>query len=216
MKTIMGTLLLCGWLVALAVAGEDTPRPTTDDAVLAARLEFIKSFKHAGLDSTADDAKLLRILVEGAKYKRGVEVGSFKGFGAVNMGMAFEKNGGQLFTLEIDPQIAEECRGNLKKVWLDKTVTVVVGDALQTLPKLEGEFDFVFIDARKEDYMKYLKAIEPKLKPGAMVVADNTIQSAKQMKDFLDYLTTSPDYDAVTVRASMEKRDGMTIAYKVR
>lgn len=215
MKRSIVALFLCGWLAAVALAGEDAPKPA-DEALRASRLEFIKNFKRAGLDTTIDDAALLRILVESVKAKRGVEVGSFKGFGAINMGMAFERNGGQLITLEIDPQIAAECRENLKKVGLEKTVTCVTGDALKTLPTLEGEFDFVFIDARKEDYLKYLKAIEPRLKAGALIVADNTIQSARQMQDFLDYVTKGPDYDAVTVRASTEKRDGMTIAFKLR
>ena len=49
-----------------------------------------------------------------------------------------------------------------------------------------------------------------------MVVADNVIQSAKAMKDYLDYVQTSPDYDTVTIRASMEKNDGMAISYKIK
>jgi len=180
------------------------------------RADFIKSFSRAGLDSTPGDAMLLRILVAGAKSKRGVEVGSFKGFGAINMGIAFERNGGHLVTCEIDPGIADECRENLKKVGLEKTVTVVTGDALKTLPDLEGEFDFVFLDARKEDYLKYLKALEPKLKAGAVIAADNAIRSAGAMRDFLDYLSKSPDYEMVIVRASMEKNDGMAVCYKIR
>lgn len=210
MVNVIAGFAVCALLSATAIAAEG------EDALRALRLEFIKEFHRVALDSAADDAQFLRIVVAGAKCKRGVEVGSYKGFGAINMGMSFERNGGQLITLEIDPKAAEECRENLKKVQLDKVVTVVVGDALETLPKLEGEFDFVFIDAKKEDYLKYLKAIEPKLKVGAVIVADNTIQSAKQMKDFLEYLTTSPNYDAVTIRASMEKKDGMTIAYKLK
>jgi caffeoyl-CoA O-methyltransferase len=99
---------------------------------------------------------------------------------------------------------------------LGDTVAVVVGDALETLPKLDGEFDFVFIDAQKADYMRYLRAIEPKLKPGALVVADNTILYADQMRDFLDHLERSGSYDAVTIRASMDKNVGMTIAWKIK
>ena len=215
MKRILGALCVCAWLAVSVSAGEDAAKPA--DALYASRLEFIRNFKRAGLDSTAEDAALLRVLIETAKLKRGVEVGSFKGFGAINMGIAFERNGGQLITLEIDPKAADECRENLKKAGLEKTVTCITGDALKTLPELEGEFDFLFIDAKKDDYLKYLKAIEPKLKAGALVVADNTIQSAKQMADFLEHVTKNPEnYDAVTVRASMEKKDGMTIAYKRR
>lgn len=180
------------------------------------RNEFVKNFQRIGLNTTVGDAMMLRILVESTGAKRGIEVGSSTGFGAINMGIGFERTGGHLYTLEIDPQSAKVCRDNLKKVGLENTVTCIEGDALKTLPKLEGQFDFVFIDAVKQDYMKYFKIIEPKLKPGAVVVGDNVIRSAKAMKDFLDYIQNSPDYDTVIIRASMEKNDGMSISYKIR
>ena len=159
---------------------------------------------------------LLRILVESSRAKRGIEVGSANGYGAINMGIAFERTGGHLYTIDISPRMVKACRENVRKMRLEKTITVIEGDALKVLPKMEGEYDFIFIDALKRDYLKYLKAVEPKLKVGSVIVADNTIQSARAMKDFLDYLRTSPDYDFVTVRASDEKRDGMSIAYKIR
>ena len=199
-----------------AMVGTSVYSGEADKTSPAFRAEYVRNFSRAGLDSAPGDAMFLRVLAAGVKAKRGVEVGAFKGFGAINMGIAFERSGGQLFTMEIDPQTAEECRENLKKVGLEKTVTVVTGDALKTLPELKGEFDFVFLDARKEDYLKYLKILEPKLKAGAMIVADNAIRSARAMKDFLDYLSTSPDYEMVIVRASMEKNDGMAVCHKIR
>ncbi len=180
------------------------------------RKQFIKNFRRTSLNTTEGDAMMLRILVESMKAKRGIEVGSATGFGAVNMGIAFERTGGHLYTLEIDPRMVKTSRDNLKKVGLEKTVTCIEGDALRTLPTLEGKFDFVFIDALKRDYFKYLKLIEPKLKPGAVIVADNVIRSAGAMKDFLDYIQESPDYDTVIIRASMEKDDGMSVSYKIK
>jgi len=180
------------------------------------REQFIKDFNRTGMDTTVSDAMLLRILVEGTKAKRGVEVGSNKGFGAINMGIAFERTNGHLITLEIDPQMVKKCRANLEAVGLENTVTCIEGDALKTLPTLEGQFDFVFIDALKKDYLRYLKLIEPNLKPGAVVVADNVIKSANAMKDYLDYVQTSPDYDTVILRASMEKQDGMAVSYRIK
>jgi len=132
------------------------------------------------------------------------------------MGIAFERTGGHLYTHEIDPERVRECRENLAKVGLGNTVTCIEGDALKTLPELEGEYDFVFIDALKGDYLKYLKILEPKLKAGAVVVSDNVIRSANAMQDFLEYIQNSPDYDTVIIRASMEKNDGMAISYKIR
>ena len=180
------------------------------------RNEFINNFHRTGLNTTPGDAMMLRILVESSGAKRGIEVGSASGFGAINMGIAFEKTGGHLYTLEIDPKSAEVCRDNLQKVGLENTVTCILGDALKTLPTLEGEYDFIFIDALKQDYMKYFKSVEAKLKPGSVIVADNVIQSARAMRDFLDYIQNSPDYDTVIIRSSMEKNDGMSVSYKIR
>ena len=180
------------------------------------REQFIRNFQRISLNTTIGDAMMLRILVESMKAKRGVEVGSANGFGAMNMGIGFERTGGHLYTLEIDSRMLKECRENLRKVGLENTVTCIEGDALKILSTLEGEFDFVFIDAVKRDYFKYLKLIEPKLKPGAVVVADNVIRSARAMEDFLDYIQNSPNYDTVIIRASMEKKDGMSISYKIR
>jgi predicted O-methyltransferase YrrM len=180
------------------------------------REQFIRDFQRTGLNTTPGDAMFLRILVANAKAKNGVEVGSATGFGAINMGIAFERNGGRLTTIDIDPKMVKRTQENLNKMGLEKTVTAVEGDALQVLSTLTGEYDFVFLDALKRDYLKYFKAISPKLKPGALIVADNVIRSADEVKDFLDFFANNPDYNLVTIRASMEKNDGMALVYKIR
>ncbi len=208
------TLVLCvalvGVNVVLVYSGE---RNKSSDEF---RERFVKNFQRISLNTTEGDAMMLRILVESAGAKRGIEMGSATGFGAINMGIAFERTGGHLYTLEIDPRMVKECRENLKKVGLENIVTCIEGDALKTLPTLEGEFDFVFIDAVKRDYLKYFKLIEPKLKPGAVIVGDNVIRSARAMKDFLRFIQESPNYDTVVIRASMEKNDGMSVSYKIK
>ncbi len=207
--TIVILAVLTGTGLVVYAAGQDKTSA-------AFRKQFIDSFRRTGLNTTPGDAMMLRILVESSGAKRGVEVGSASGFGAINMGIAFERTGGHLYTLEIDPGMVKQCRDNIKKVGLEKVVTCIEGDALQTLRTIEGPLDFAFIDAVKGDYMKYFKLIEPKLKVGAVVVGDNVIRSERAMKDFLDYIQNSPDYDTTIIRASMEKRDGMSISYKIR
>ena len=207
-------VVLCLGLAGIGVliakpAGQDK---TSDEF----REEFVRNFQRISLNTTAGDAMMLRILVESMNAKRGIEVGSANGFGAVNMGIAFERTGGHLYTLEIGPNMVRQCRDNIKRVGLEKTVTCIEGDALKTLPRLEGEFDFIFLDAIKRDYLKYLKLVESKLAPGAVIVADNVIRSARAMEDFLDYVQKSPNYDTVIIRASMEKNDGMSISYKIK
>lgn len=180
------------------------------------RNEFIKNFRRDGLSTTPGDAMMLRILIESRQATRGVEVGAAYGFGAMNMGIAFERTGGHLYSLEIDPNRVKAFRRNIKTVGLEETVTCIQGDALETLKAIEGEFDFVFIDAVKGDYMKYFKLLEPKLKPNAVIVADNVIRYERAMPDFLEYIRTNPGYDTVIIRASTEKNDGMSISYKIR
>jgi predicted O-methyltransferase YrrM len=177
---------------------------------------FIENFERINLNTTPGDAMMLRILVQASGAKNGIEVGSSTGYGAIQMGVGFERNGGHLTTLEIDPETVVTCRENLKKAGVDHVVTCIEGDALKTIGPLEGEFDFVFIDAMKTDYLKYLQLIEPKLKVGAIVVGDNVIKSGSKMPDFLDYVQNSPNYETVIIRASEEKGDGMSISYKVR
>jgi len=197
-----------------AAGAASPPEPARNSGEF--RKTFLEKFQRTGLSTTPGDAMMLRILVESMHAKRGVEVGVASGFGAINMGIGFERNQGRLYSIEIDPKRARESRQNVEQVGLERTVTVVEGDALKVLPTLEGEFDFVFLDAVKSDYLKYLKLMEPKLKQGAVVVADNVIVSAKAMSDFLNYVQASPVYETVIIRASDEKGDGMSISYKVR
>ena len=219
--TLTFAVILCLAIVILSPAvssaqasGAGSPHVTGD--LDATRKAFVENFERINLNSTPGDAAVLRILVESTQAKRGVEVGTATGYGAILMGLGFERTGGELITVDIDPQMVRTARENLKKMGLDETVTVVEGDALKVLPQLEGEFDFVYIDAVKSDYLKYFKALEPKLVPGAVIVADNVIRSARSMPDFLQAIADDPKYLSTTIRASEAKRDGMMVIYKLK
>ncbi len=112
------------------------------------REQFVRSFPRISLNTTVGDAMMLRILVESSNAKRGIEVGSATGFGAINMAIAFE-TGGHLYTLEMDPKMVKKCRENVQKVGLQNIVTCIEGDARETLAQLEGQFDFAFLNAQK-------------------------------------------------------------------
>jgi predicted O-methyltransferase YrrM len=203
--------LLCG-SIAMTAAGASAAAP---GATPESRKAFLEKFAWTEMCTTPEDAMMLRILIESRGAKRGVEVGGNVGYGAIHMGIGFERTGGQLSSVEIDPRNVRTARANLETVALGKTVTVIEGDALKVLPALDGGIDFVFIDALKPDYLKYFQSLEAKLVRGATVVADNVIVSARPMADFLRYIQGSPNYDSVVIRASMHKNDGMLISYKI-
>ena len=212
MQVCKAILILAALSPCVGVLSAQQPNSASE----ASRKEYLDKFPWTTANTTVGDAMMLRILVESRGAKNGVEVGTNTGFGAINMGIGFERTGGHLTTMDINPLMVTAARDHLAKVGLDKIVTVIEGDALKVLPTLEGPYDFVFLDARKPDYLKYLKALEPKLKVGATLVADNVIDYAKQMPDFLEYIQSSPLYDTVIIRASMQKNDGMSVSYKIR
>lgn len=178
------------------------------------REEFLLSFKRGPLNVPYEDGLFLRMLVQAAKAASGVEVGAYNGYSAIHTGIAFERNGGKLTTIDIDPKAVELSRANIAKFGLDKTITVVEGDALKVLPELKGEYDYVFIDAVKADTLKYFQAIKPRLKVGAIIVVHNAVSSAGAMKDFLDAVKADENYDLIIVRAGSTPRDGMAVCYR--
>ncbi len=89
---------------------------------------------------------------------------------------------------------------------------MIVGNALNILPNLEGEFDLVFIDASKKEYIKYLKLIEDKLHKESVLVADNAGSFAEQMKDYLQYVRSSKKYKSRFVAVG---NDGLEITTKI-
>ena len=103
---------------------------------------------------------LIRIIRE-VEPKRVLEVGTLIGYSAILMGKKLDSNA-RLITIEIDPTVAKIAVNNIRRAEIPPTVEVLVGDAIEVIPKLEGEFDIVFIDADKWQYLEYLQLVEDK------------------------------------------------------
>lgn len=129
--------------------------------------------------------RVLRRLLERHRPRRAIEIGSFLGYSAILIAGSLPP-GGRLTCVEAHPFLARLVRSNVEAAGLARRVKVVEGDALRAIPLLPGRFDFVLIDAAKEDYLDYLRQLEPKLAPGAVVVADNTGVFRREVKPYLD------------------------------
>ena len=129
------------------------------------------------------------------KYKPKVviEIGTLVGYSAIRMGRLLIGKG-KITCLEVDEEMARVARGNISKAGLEDVIEVKVGDARALLPKLEGIFDMVFIDAEKEQYFAYLKLAEPRIRKGGVVLADNVKRFASDMQDYLAYVRDSSRY----------------------
>jgi predicted O-methyltransferase YrrM len=140
-----------------------------------------------------------------------LEVGALIGYSTILMGKEL-RNDAHLITIEIHADEAKMALENIKKARLAPTIDVMVGDAIEVIPKLTGKFDMVFIDADKTEYLDYLRLAEDKLHKGSVVVADNAGIFADQMKDYLDYVRSSGKYSSKYVPAG---EDGLEVSVKL-
>lgn len=152
--------------------------------------------------------KVLAKEIQKKKPKRILEIGALVGYSAILMGSHLPESG-KIISVEINPELAKIARENLKRAGLADKIEVVVGDALEVLPTLAGPFDFVFIDAAKKEYLDYLKLVEEKLSPDAVVVADNAKVFAEAMADYLHYVRNSVKYKSQFIDCG---QDGLEIS----
>jgi predicted O-methyltransferase YrrM len=123
-----------------------------------------------GMQVSAAEGKLLQLLLRMIGAKRVLEIGSFVGYSTVCMARALPENG-ELISLEYNPDHAMHTRAHCAAY----PVEVMEGDAKELLRVLEGPFDAVFIDAEKRRYVDYLDAVLPLLRPGGLIMADNSL-----------------------------------------
>jgi caffeoyl-CoA O-methyltransferase len=124
------------------------------------------------------EGQLLRLLVKTISAKRILEVGTFTGYSALMMASALPPDG-ELITLEKDPRAEEVARRYFAESEHGPKIRLLMGSALDTLASLIGPFDFVFLDADKENYPRYYERILELLRPGGMLAVDNVLWSGK-------------------------------------
>jgi predicted O-methyltransferase YrrM len=143
-----------------------------------------------------EKGRLIRRLLARHRPMSAIEIGSLIGYSAILIAGNLPPRG-RLVCVEANDYLASVVRLNVEAAGLGKRVTVVSGDAVRVVPFLRSRFDFAFIDAAKEEYLDYLRAIEPKLRPGAVVVADNTGAAFKRdVKHYLAYVRGGGRYES--------------------
>jgi len=114
-----------------------------------------------------------------------LEVGMSNGYSTIWLASAAKEYGGDVTAIEANPERIKLAKENFKKAGFDN-IRILKGKALDVLKELDEEFDFVFLDASKEEYLDYIKCIM--LAKGAVIAAHNVISHKKKMKDFLDFV----------------------------
>jgi predicted O-methyltransferase YrrM len=187
-------------------AGELTPP-------IHAVLEHIRAKDTGQLAVSEEDGRFLRVLVATRGAKAILEIGAASGYSGIWLGLGARETGGRVVAIEYDPQRAKEAAANVRTAGLEDVVRVVHGDAFKEIPRLQGTFDLVFLDAWKPDYKKFFDLVFPRLNTGGLFVAHNVVNKAKDMQPFLDTIHGHPNLFTTIVSPSGE---GMSVSYKTR
>jgi predicted O-methyltransferase YrrM len=159
---------------------------------------------------TPEAGRLLYALVRATRPATVVEFGMSFGISAVHLASAVRDNGtGRVVTTELSATKIAAAKQTFAETGLDDVITILEGDALTTLEKLDGSVDFVLLDGWKDLYLPVIELLEPRLKTGALIVADNA--SAADTRPYLDRVR-DPDNGYVSFNFLVRESDSMEIS----
>lgn len=184
-------------LATMREQAEQTARETEDHWVRA-----------RSLDPNA--AELLSLLARSAQAKNILEIGTSVGYSTIHLALAAQETGGHVTTLELLPTKVEAARANLAKGGLTQFVTQRQGDALEFLPSMPGPWDLVFLDPEKELYVPAWERFKDNVRPGGLVVADNVLSHADDLKGYLEAVRADGRFDTITVPIGL----GLEVSYR--
>lgn len=166
--------------------------------------------------------RLLKMLTSMVNPDRVLELGTFTGYSALCIAEAM-RPGTELHTVEIDDELEDELTELFESAGTPARIMLHIGDALETVPRIGGEWDMVYLDANKRHYTDYYEMVLPSLHPGGYIIADNTLWGGKVLEHpapadaqsrgimaFNDLVARDPRVETVMVPV----RDGLTLIRK--
>ena len=199
---------------------------TEDEALIAAR-ESAPAADMPPIEVSAQYGKLLSLLATISGARRVLEIGTLAGYSTINLARGIGADG-NVVTLEYEPRHAEVARANLQRAGVADRVEIIVGAALDTLPTLaeRGDvFDFIFIDADKENNVSYVEWAIKLGQPGSVIVVDNVTRFGRVLEpaaddpqalavhDMLELMGNHPRLDAAAIQTVGAKGwDGFAVA----
>lgn len=160
------------------------------------------------------EGRFLKLMVQVSSAKRVLEIGMFTGYSALSMAEGLPADG-ELITCDTNPKAIEFAKRYFARSEHGKKIKVLEGRALESIAKLEGQFDLVFIDADKGNYTNYYEAVLPLMKSGGVILVDNVLYSgeviepksneSKAIASFNEHVTKDHRVEAVLLTI----RDGV-------
>ena len=177
--------------------------------------------KERMLAITKETGELLNMILRLKNAKNILEIGTSVGYSTIWCAEAITKKSGKIITIEQDPEKIRRANENFQKAEIEDLVTIKEGIAIKILKELRIQeknkdfFDFVLIDADKENIIEYFDLILPMVALGGIIVTDNMLYPEKyrqNMKKFSDYLKSKPEL--ITTTLPIGNGEEMTIKIK--
>ena len=130
-----------------------------------------------------DTLEKIKAILEIEKPKRILEIGTAVGYSA-SCFVKYSDDDVIVDTIELDEERAKQAIENVKKIGVDKNVNIMIGNAVEILPTLLGEYDIVFIDAAKSKYSIFLEEGIRLIRNGGLILADNVLYKGYVMSDY--------------------------------
>ncbi len=184
---------------------DDTMRTHSDHHMLSGRLQ----------------GKFLQIFSSVIEPKYVLEIGTYVGYSAICLAKGL-REGGELHTIEVDESNASTAKSNFDRTNESEKIILHVGNALQIIPTLDKQWDLVFIDADKPNYIEYYKLVLPRMRNGGVILADNVLfhgqvleepvsgKNAKAIQAFNEYV----QQDVSVEKLLLTIRDGLLMIRK--
>jgi caffeoyl-CoA O-methyltransferase len=176
----------------------------------------------AGMQTGPDQVVLLTLLTRAIGARRAVEVGTFTGASSLAIAKGLPADG-RLVCCDVSEEWTAIARDAWAKAGLADRIDLRIGPATETLRSLGDEaIDLAYVDANKDGYIDYFEAIVPRLRPGGLLLADNTLWSGRvadpsaddentlAIRAFNDHVVADPRVEAVVVSIG----DGLTVCLK--
>ena|SRR5215510_1117215 len=206
----------CLFAVIFAFASSPVAQSRSSGALtpqIESVLKRIKAADKGQLAVSEEDGRFLRVLVASRGARSILEIGGASGYSGIWLGLGARESGGHVVSIEYDAGRAKEAAENITRSGMSDVVRVIHGDGFKEIPKLQGTFDLVFLDAWKPDYKKFFDMVFPRLSPGGIFAAHNVVNKKSEMEPFLQTILTHPNLFTTIVSPSGE---GMSVSYRIK
>ncbi len=183
------------------------------DSKLKERITKLEKTQDEFWNVSHQTGNFINMLIKAMKAKNVLEIGTSNGYSGLWIADALKDTKGHLTTIEFWEKRQSLAREYFEECGLSDIATFKIGQAYNIITnEIKEKFDLVFIDANKQEYIKFYEAVNPLLNIGGIILADNIISHAAKVQPFVEAISEDENYQVQI----LDLPDGLLMAYKIK